>query len=255
MSGIVGIARPRNNVLVNRMLDKIAHRGGAGRVTMSVKGATLGIVWPEPQRFALADLQHRSLVHDAVGEGHLAQAQVVDGRLVLTRDPLGVAPLYYGWSNDGALCFASEVKALLPVTGQVSELPPGHRYDGQHLEAYFCLQKQPPLDEPPERLAEESRWRLAVSVEKCVGNQDVMGAWLSGGLDSSTMAALARLQVSRLHTFVAGLSGAPDLEYAREMAAFLDATHHEVIVEELGRMGPVGPDATYPGGQVNDDDV
>ena len=50
------------------------------------------------REFADAELR------DAAGPGHLAQAQVIDQRLVLTRDPLGVAPLYYGRTPDGLLC-------------------------------------------------------------------------------------------------------------------------------------------------------
>jgi asparagine synthase (glutamine-hydrolysing) len=57
-----------------------------------------------------------------------------------------------------------------------------------------------------------------------------VGILLSGGLDSSAIAALARPHVELLHTFAVGLPGAPDLEFAREAAAFLKAVHHEVVV-------------------------
>jgi asparagine synthase (glutamine-hydrolysing) len=62
-----------------------------------------------------------------------------------------------------------------------------------------------------------------------------MGCWLSGGLDSSALTALARPHVPELHTFAAGLASAPDLRFARKIADHLDADHHEVIVtlEEL----------------------
>jgi asparagine synthase (glutamine-hydrolysing) len=154
---------------------------------------------------------------------------MTDGVLVLRRDPLGVAPLYYGWSADRLLCFASEVKALSGVSHEIHELPPGHSYDGSHTERYFHLRAQEPLDDSPERVAEELRRRLAASVEKRI-KVDEVGSWLSGGLDSSTIAALARPRVEKLHTFAAGLIGAPDLEYAREVADLIGSDHHEVIV-------------------------
>ena len=50
-------------------------------------------------------------------------------------------------------------------------------------------------------------------------------AWIRARL-----AALARPHVRKLHTFAAGVAGAPDLDYAREVAAFIDAEHHEAIV-------------------------
>ncbi len=78
-------------------------------------------------------------------------------------------------------------------------------------------------------MATELRELLEASVEKRVGDAQV-GSWLSGGLDSSAMAALARPHMDTLHTFAAGVSGAPDIEHAREVAAFIGSDHHEVIV-------------------------
>ena len=126
---------------------------------------------------------------------------------------LGVAPLYYGRLADGALCFASEVKALLALTREVRELLPGRFFDGLQVQEYFRLAPQPPLQALPSRMAQELRRHLAAAVERRIGNGEV-GSWLSGGLDSSAMAALARPHVDRLHTFAAGVEGAPDLAYA-----------------------------------------
>ena len=59
--------------------------------------------------------------------------------------------------------------------------------------------------------------------------------WLSGGVDSSVIAALARPFVDRLYTFSAGIEGAPDLRYARQVAQHIGAEHHEQIysLEEM----------------------
>jgi len=159
--------------------------------------------------------------------------------LTLERDPLGVAPLYYGWNKDKMLCFASEVKALLQITDIVHEMPPGHRYDGEHMESYFHLQKADPVDKTPEIMAGQLHRLLAVSVEECIAGQEI-GSWLSGGLDSSAMAALARPHVKTLHTFAAGCPGAPDLEFACEAASFIKASHHEAVIgfDEMLRVLP-----------------
>jgi asparagine synthase (glutamine-hydrolysing) len=229
MSGIAGIAQSGMQVRVNRMLDKMAYRGRAGRAVFEVDGVTLGQIGAEGATISLPQPDHARQVCDAAGPGHLAWAQVTDHQLVLRRDPLGVAPLYYGQTGGGELCFASEMKALLELTRDVHELPPGHFYDGTQLSAYFQLARQRSLTHQPEPIAQELRQRLNSAVEQCLGQGEV-GSWLSGGLDSSALAALARPQVKQLHTFAVGLPGARDLEYARAAAHFIDATHHEVVV-------------------------
>jgi asparagine synthase (glutamine-hydrolysing) len=112
----------------------------------------------------------------------------------------------------------------------VQELPPGCTYDGVSLQPYYRLEAGWPLEQLAEPIAAELRRRLATAVQKRVGNGD-LGSWLSGGLDSSALAALARPHVHQLHTFVAGLPGAPDLEHARQVAGFIGSQHHEVVVD------------------------
>lgn len=243
MSGIVGIAAPGKEAEVERMLDKIKHRGPEGRKIMEINGATLGIVWPASPASFSSELIHEGIVRDGTDEGHLAEIKAEQGKLRLMRDQLGVAPLYYGKTGDGFLCAASEVKALQEVTHQITELPPGHRYDGHQLESYFELRKQPPSSESPENIAKELHRRLSVSVEKRIKMEEI-GSWLSGGLDSSTLAALVHPHVRIFHTFAAGLSGAPDLEFAREVAEFIKSKHHETIVS-VDEMLKVLPNVIY----------
>eukprot|EP01047_Picozoa_sp_COSAG01_P086377 COSAG01_NODE_19394_length_1012_cov_1.435926_1_plen_250_part_10 len=47
---------------------------------------------------------------------------------VAARDPLGVIPLYWGWSPDGAVCFASEMKSIQERCEQFEQFPPGHYF-------------------------------------------------------------------------------------------------------------------------------
>jgi len=111
------------------------------------------------------------------------------------------------------------------------------------MRCYFKLEKQTPLHKPPEEMAKELRRRLETSVEKRIGGT-ATGSWLSGGLDSSAMAALARKHMDELHTFAAGVPGAPDLEYAREAAEFIGSNHHEAVVT-LGDMLVALPEVIY----------
>ncbi len=229
MAGIVGIAKPNKTKIISQMLTKINHRGGAWEEICSFQGTTLGISGTKIQQKDLAIFKNEGLARDGSLPGRFAQAQTIQEGFVLKRDPLGAAPLYYGWTRDRDFCFASEVKALLVVTNDIHELPPGCTFDGHHLHTYFNLEVKSPIQDTADTIALELRYRLETSIEKCIGDGNV-GSWLSGGLDSSVMAAIARQKVQKLHTFAAGLPGAPDLEFAQQMAYHINSEHHEVIV-------------------------
>lgn len=243
MAGIAGIAQANARAAVERMLDRIQHRGPAGREIIETQDATLGVVWPGCQGQARTLLRECQTARDGEDEGHLAQAEAVDGRLRLTRDNLGLAPLYCGRTADGHLCFASEVKALLEVTQDIREFPPGSQGDDVGVSKRFELRAGTPIGTSPEAIAKELRRRLENAI-RCRIFASVGGAWLSGGLDSSSIAALARPYVDQLHTFAVGLQGGADLEFAREVAAFLDTTHHELVVD-VDQLLAVLPQVVY----------
>lgn len=222
MSAIAGIDVPCKVQEVQYMLDKMAHRGPAGQTITQNNGATIGISWTQHEEESDDCLIAEYLVLDSAS-GEISP-------LVLRRDPLGTSPIYYGWTSDNMLCFASEVKALLPLTREVFAVPPGHTFDGFDVQAYFELKYASHLNDSPEIITRELQIKLRQAVEKHIGDGNI-GAWLSGGLDSSAMAALARLFIPNLHTFAAGIAGSPDLEFARVMADHIHSQHHEVIVD------------------------
>jgi asparagine synthase (glutamine-hydrolysing) len=229
MAGIAGASRTGMTATVECMLDKIAHRGRSKRDVAEFNGATLGIVSSAPSGNPV-DPQRDQAVADFDGTGHFAEARMVGRKLLLRRDPLGAAPLYYGFANDGVLYFASEVKGVLEVTRDVHELPGGYSFDGETMRPYFQLALQPASDASPAQIRAELSQRLTVAVREFLRRDERVGSWLSGGLDSSSVAALAREGVSEFHTFTAGMKGAPDLEYASEVADFIGSDHHEIVV-------------------------
>ncbi|NLZ44153.1 MAG: asparagine synthase, partial [Clostridia bacterium] len=230
------------------MLDAIAHRGPAGRKVLRTKAATLGVVWPEAQDEDYSRMRKRSLVWDGRFSGNLdwvekdsplALAYVDRRGLHLLRDGLGVAPLYYG-EIDGVLAFASEIKALVGQAERIKEFPPGHWYHPKKgLVKFFDLQPVPPLTIEAEEAATRLRACLKKSIKGYAETGEV-GSLLSGGLDSSTMAALARPYLEELHTFAVGLKGAPDLHYARQIAGHIRSEHHEATAsfDELLKVLP-----------------
>ncbi|MBI3948756.1 MAG: asparagine synthase B [Armatimonadetes bacterium] len=159
---------------------------------------------------------------------------IMDGAdLFLARDPLGIKPLYYG-HRGACLSFASEAKALQGRVDEICEFPAGHWFHSRlGWERYF------ELPQPGAHIADWQAGALRDTLEEAVAKRlmaDVpVGCFLSGGLDSSTIAALMRRHVRDLHTFAIGTPGSDDLVRAREVAEYLGTTHHEyeVTPEEI----------------------
>ncbi len=231
MAAIAGICLPKQNNLVKRMLEKLSHRGGESIEIKDVNGITIGTNFSKIQSDSLTVNKKMVAVRDDAEDGHQALVRVENGNVILKRDPLGVAPLYYGYNAENALCFASEVKALLDMCSDIKQVEPGTEFDGEESKEYFSLNKKEPLDSNPETIAKELKQKLMDSVMKRIEMGGKIGSWLSGGLDSSTMAALAKKHVDDLHTFAAGTEGAPDIKFARIVADYIGSNHHEVILD------------------------
>ncbi|MHB0858564.1 MAG: asparagine synthase-related protein [Anaerolineae bacterium] len=247
MSGIAGIVGVTDPQVVRGMLGRLAHRGPAGRAIVESDAGTLGVAWTAQQAHTSDSPWQAQSVQDVAADGHLARATLTHDGVLLARDAVGIAPLYYGRTAAGALCFSSEVKALVGLAKEVRELPPGHRYDGQRLEPYRPASDpapEPELTADSRAIARELHRLLDAGVAECIPEHGVTGSWLSGGLDSSAMAALAKRHTRELHTFSVGLAGSPDIHFAREVAAFLGTVHHELLVT-LDDLLAVLPDVIY----------
>lgn len=227
MGAIAGVLSMDGRDQVIRMLNCMNHGSGKCVEIIDCPGGFLGTLtepgidpdWESPP----------CGVCDYVGNGQFAQAAMRGGDLMLERDELGVEPLYYDLDEQGVFYFASEVKALATIGRQVRELPPGCTLSGDRLHRYYKLEQKEPLPLTAELWA----MKLSLHLEQAIvarmdGKQP--GAWLSGGIDSSAIAALAKPHIPVFHTFVAGVKDAPDIRYAQQVANFIGSEHHEVIV-------------------------
>jgi asparagine synthase (glutamine-hydrolysing) len=165
-------------------------------------------------------------------EGMYAFAIMDEAGLFLARDPLGIKPLYYGEDNE-TFYFASEIKALQDIVPQVNAFPPGHTYSSQHgFMPYYDIQhivqaiRDAGQTETTPALVRE---QLRRSVHTHLMADVPVGVFLSGGLDSSIIAALVTQELPQVHSFTVGMANSADRLNAREVAAHLGTIHHEYI--------------------------
>ena len=185
-------------------------------------------------------------------------------RLLVARDRLGIKPLYYA-EIGGRILFASELKSILqlPEVGRsfnwsavshlfsflstppteaivdgVHKLEPGHLLTASPggtpvIERYWELSFEPDYGKEEDYFVEHVRGLLEESVRLHMVSDVPLGAFLSGGIDSSSIVATAaRLTDAPLKTFSIGFSE-PDyneLEYARVVATRFRTEHHELTL-------------------------
>lgn len=173
----------------------------------------------------------------------IADTNANNSNLFLARDPIGIKPLYYGWADadngasrrdgahawtEGTLYFASELKAIAPHADTVHEFPPGtYFHPDSGFRTYYTVPEKSPEYLPIETHIRNVRRALEEAVGKRLMSDVPLGTFLSGGLDSSIIAALVRQQVDELHTFSVGIEDSPDLLAARRVAKHIDSVHHE----------------------------
>ncbi|HXT68042.1 MAG TPA: asparagine synthase (glutamine-hydrolyzing) [Nitrospiraceae bacterium] len=186
-------------------------------------------------------------------------------RLLLVRDRLGIKPLYYA-IVQGRLLFGSELKAILQIPDVdrtlnwsaldhllaykttpeqdsivegVKKLEPGHRLSlslgsEPKIERYWNVRFEPQIGRSEEDVAEELRAHLLESVKLHMVSDVPVGAFLSGGTDSSAVvAAMSAVGTGCVKTFSIGFrdEGFNELPFARMVADRLGTDHHELILE------------------------
>jgi asparagine synthase (glutamine-hydrolysing) len=185
-------------------------------------------------------------------------------QLLLARDRLGIKPMYYA-ETAGGIAFASELKPILQLPEIARSLnweavghlftflatPAGHSIvdgvakleparigiaaRGQRLAVtrYWDVSFQPDENATEDELVERLREELADAVTAHQVSDVPVGAFLSGGIDSSAVAAMmAKPAAGRLKTFSIGFSESSfdELRYARQVAAIFGTDHYDLVL-------------------------
>jgi asparagine synthase (glutamine-hydrolysing) len=280
MCGIVAEHGGSDPEQLERMLERLAHRGPDDRGAVQVDGSWLGhrrlsivdvgggrqpLCTPDESAWLVgngevynheevrARLGDRELLTtsdnevalhliDERGVGGLAELSGMfafvmagrDGRFVAARDPVGIKPLYWSRRN-GAVRFASEMHAFDPEwQASVEPFPPGCSWtpeDGVQRFASAVPAAREPVTGREELLTGTRETLVRAVRQQMMGDVNV-GVFLSGGLDSSLVAAIASRIANergrRLQTFAVGTEASPDLAAARTVAEHLGCDHVEV---------------------------
>lgn len=171
---------------------------------------------------------------------------IENGIYLVGRDHMGICPLYQGWDRNGNYYVASELKALEGVCKTIETFLPGHflySLDGFELQKWYHRDWED-FENVKDNVTDISAIRksLEAAVHRQLMSDVPYGVLLSGGLDSSIIAAVtakyARNRIEsgdtqeawypRLHSFAVGLEGSPDLVAAQKAADHIGSIHHEI---------------------------
>jgi len=167
----------------------------------------------------------------------------IENKLYIGRDRFGVRPLFYSIHNN-QIQISSEIKGMTLTDDMssttVNHFPPGHfgavvSNSELNIQPYYLYtwNENQLLKNGLYSVYQGIRFYLHKSVQKRMMTERPIGCLLSGGLDSSLIAALVRNYLpvdKKLHTFSIGFEGSPDLLYAKKVAKYLKTIHHEFLV-------------------------
>ena len=259
MSGIAAALHHDNSQTIEQMLEAIRYRGRDEQEIFRQGSVHLGEISFDREQMGEVDQQNGyGIVLDGIPflkNKSLTKAQLInmyldqgpeftkclDGKFAMiisngydffaARDLFGIKPLYY-CNMGNEYYFASEMKALSKIIGSINIFPPGHFFTKQGGLQRF---KEIPAFEPEYGLSvlqAEGKLRnlLIESVNRSISTTERTGIFLSGGVDSSIIAAAAKhCSSEKIFTYAAGLEGSPDIESARIAAEYLETEHKDYL--------------------------
>lgn len=177
------------------------------------------------------------------------------------RDPIGVRSLYIGFNKNGDYGFCSELKGLSDIMENIRQFTPGctwnscsnkyyHYFDHKQIFSnndmmYDIIHENHYTTMSENDIKKIIRYKFINSIKKRLLSDRPIGCLLSGGLDSSLVAAILSDELKKhnktLQTFSVGLLGSVDLKYARSVSNYIGSEHHELILTEDEMLAGIEP--------------
>ena len=174
------------------------------------------------EMFAHLDAEYACVLYDARTD-----------KVIAARDPIGIRPLFYGYSESGHIAFASEAKNLIGLCKKIYPFPIGSYYCNGKFVRYCDIADTPAYNtDDMDTTLTKIREKLVAGVDNRFHPNNTINFLLSGGLDSSLVCAIAAKKLGKpIRTFAIGMdTDAIDLKYARQTAEYLGSEHHEIII-------------------------
>lgn len=156
---------------------------------------------------------------------------------IIARDRIGIKPLYVSY-NNGETIVSSDLKTIHALCDNCQVFAPCHFYDSStgEMSPYDIMNfdKLPYLSLTSNDIKTKINQLIKEAVKiRCETTERPFGCFLSGGLDSSLVAAIVSKHVpGKLKTFSVGLQNATDLIAAKQVADYIGSDHHELILTE-----------------------
>lgn len=180
------------------------------------------------EMFTKLDAEYACVIYDGI-----------EKEIIAARDPIGIRPMFYGYTEDDKIMFASEVKAIQHLCVTVKSFPPGcYYYKGKIVKYYDATKHSEFIDDDIDTITKGINDRLTDGIIKRLDADAPLGFLLSGGLDSSLVCSIAARWLSenggkRIRTFAIGMEeDAIDLKYAKVVADYIDSDHTEIIISK-----------------------
>ncbi|OWZ84756.1 asparagine synthase-related protein [Natranaerobius trueperi] len=266
MSGIVGVQGKFQTKKLEGILEKLEHRGPDGKRLYPNGNLALGEVTSQYElSLARENIYNSVLVLDGTPSYQGAKLSreelfnfyldngpnifklleddfaiiLTDGdKLVVARDIFGTRPLYYCKVQEG-LVFASEIKALKELDAEIKVFPPGTYYTTS--DGFNRFKSVPEFNDDIEdspgsaryyQKAEELNSLIEKAVKKNISENTRIGVFLSGGVDSSVIAAaLSNVKKAPIQTFAVGMKDCDDVLNARKVSEYINSEHYELTYE------------------------
>ncbi len=176
------------------------------------------------EMFKRLDAEYAMCIYDAKSKKWIA-----------SRDPIGIRPLFYGYTRNHKVCFGSTVKSLMPICDEIKPFLPGTYFMDDKFYYYNKIEEVSKYSEDDlETVCSKIHDYLIDGVKKRMDADAPVAYLLSGGLDSSLVCAIAQKYSDKpIKTYSIGMDvDAIDLKYAKQVADYIGSEHHEIIISK-----------------------